>query len=930
MKKKRNEEFAAKHPLAMRIMRIVEKWSADGYPAVDGRSITPITRSLLEYWFNDEIHEDAKFHVCQKRAIEAAIYCYEMLNLPLPKDMFVEFGGEELKKEGLEAELEKMEFPRYAIKMATGTGKTWVINALIVWQYFNSVKYNDSRFSSHFLLVAPGNIVYDRLLDSFQGKIQHGKRNKATADLSRTLFMPSELREDFNLRVYTKEDINGNTQPTESSFILITNWHQLLDTSRKSKTKAEDIGIEFQDESDSYRVQNYYDFLTNSNDLIIINDEAHHLHNASDKDQKRWQESLEILYRLIKKEKEGLFCQFDFTATPYTIKGSTKKEWMKHVIYDYGLVEAMRDMLVKQIFIEKSNYLSDKISQLSENERLSVTAHIDDAGRPIALSEVQKHMLEVGYKKLTSLEEDFKKLKINKKPVMFVVADNTEEANMIAEHLKKRIDDPEGKQVATIHIAKKDELSDDEYKELKETVFASDDYDSNVRIIVSVMMLREGFDVRNVCTMVVLRPSESPLLTEQILGRGIRLMFTEGEYQEQKQQNMDCITNKKQLINAYDLLFVVEHPSYNQIYNDLVKAGATITTGESTKLALDSKRVLVSIDPTRVPTLDLSWPFSFRDTVKEDIDFGYFDVSALPQCPVSFDRLEERTIIVTDFHPQTKFMQDWELKDEVFTYTNFLRTATFESIDEKRGMNQLSRYFDKVAGIIDEYVSEYLFGRSIDFNLQENAKKLRNYQLFDFVVTNVRKAVVNFVAKKRPTDVLEIKWMNASQFPEIKVAMERALHTKKCVYPHLDFGSRGGFEYRFAENWLEKDFRIISYLKLDQYVHRFSIPYVDNKGYLGNYYPDFLVKLEDMMYLIETKSEKDAYGDINVKAKMKAAQQFCSTISKAANHPDSQPKQWRYVVIPENLAKEMEGRSFRTLIERCEAYMTEMVWSSTS
>ena len=323
-KKSKKEEYFAKHPLAMRIMNTVENWAKAGYPIVENNEISPITRELLGYWFNEDIHEQICFHICQRRAIEAIIYCYEILGIPLPINLFEKFDEEELDHEGLKMELGKIDFPRFAIKMATGTGKTWVINALIVWQYFNKIKTNSIKFSTHFLVLAPGNIVYDRLLDSFQGKIENGKRNKTTADLSKELFIPPAWRSEFRINIYTKNDITGNTQSTDLPSLMITNWHQLVDSSKKDKRLAEDIGLEFQDDNESYRVQNFYDFLSANKDLVIINDEAHHLHNASDKDQKRWQDALERLHSLIKTDKSNLFVQFDFTATPYTIKG--KKE----------------------------------------------------------------------------------------------------------------------------------------------------------------------------------------------------------------------------------------------------------------------------------------------------------------------------------------------------------------------------------------------------------------------------------------------------------------------------------------------------------------------------------------------------------------------------------------------------------------------------
>ena len=68
---------------------------------------------------------------------------------------------------------------------ATGTGKTWVLQALMVWQILNANRAPDSdRYTKNFLVVAPGLIVYDRLLDAFMGKERDGKRDFTISDLS--------------------------------------------------------------------------------------------------------------------------------------------------------------------------------------------------------------------------------------------------------------------------------------------------------------------------------------------------------------------------------------------------------------------------------------------------------------------------------------------------------------------------------------------------------------------------------------------------------------------------------------------------------------------------------------------------------------------------------------------------------------------------
>ncbi|MEA3435382.1 MAG: DEAD/DEAH box helicase family protein, partial [Thermodesulfobacteriota bacterium] len=175
-KKTSKTELFGKHPLANSIEPVIKKWSENNYPAVNGKQITPITRELFNYWFSEGVHEGESFFECQQRAIESIVYCYEILDIPSVNTLFETFSKELLEDKNLLHGIETIKHPRYAIKMATGTGKTWVMNAIIVWQYFNRVKLGDERFVSHFALVAPGNIVYDRLLDSFLGKFKNGKR----------------------------------------------------------------------------------------------------------------------------------------------------------------------------------------------------------------------------------------------------------------------------------------------------------------------------------------------------------------------------------------------------------------------------------------------------------------------------------------------------------------------------------------------------------------------------------------------------------------------------------------------------------------------------------------------------------------------------------------------------------------------------------
>ena len=108
--------------------------------------------------------------------------------------------------------------PKYCLKMATGTGKTWVLQALMIWQLLNknaalAEGVDDARFTRHFLVVAPGLIVYDRLLDAFCGKQVEGVRDFASSDIAQyvELFIPENQRDTVFAGKYTRSAVSCDT-----------------------------------------------------------------------------------------------------------------------------------------------------------------------------------------------------------------------------------------------------------------------------------------------------------------------------------------------------------------------------------------------------------------------------------------------------------------------------------------------------------------------------------------------------------------------------------------------------------------------------------------------------------------------------------------------------------------------------------------------
>ena len=559
---------------------------------------TPVTRELLNFWFSESHIEtrNVNFHQGQRQAILNTIYLHEVLGVKAVKDIYenIEF---ELLSELDMAEFKKPKYdiPKYGIKMATGTGKTLVMNALLIWQYLNA-KYEEQpsgRYSKNFLLVAPGLIVYERLLDAYLGKENElGERSFETSDIYifKELFLPLNYREDvfgfIQNSVARKQEIGNKV--TGDGIIAIANWHLFMEDEEQeeSTTPLDDVsgivkdiipirpGVSGGNSLDSLDAQylsgREIEYLAGLPDLVTFNDEAHHIHeNKSYGEVKEveWQKSLNS----IAKNKGSRFIQVDFSATPYDVTGSGQnrvKHYFPHIIVDFDLKTAIRAGLVKTIAIDKRKELTDLPLEFSA---------IRENGEVIGLSDGQKMMLRAGLSKLRILEKNFveftadKQGVSNKHPKMLVMSEDTSVTPFIEEFLKGEGLSEED--VMRVDSNKKGEVSEDEWFEIKQRLFNIDKH-SQPKVIVSVLMLREGFDVNNICVIVPLRSSSAPILLEQTIGRGLRIMWREPEFEEIKSENRKRLLVEKKEPNSYiDLLTIIEHPAFIQFYDELLKEG---------------------------------------------------------------------------------------------------------------------------------------------------------------------------------------------------------------------------------------------------------------------------------------------------------------------------------------------------------------------
>ncbi|MFH1175281.1 MAG: DEAD/DEAH box helicase family protein [bacterium] len=904
--------------------------------------VSLVTQDLLKFWFK-EPHIQTRhinFHEGQKQAILNAVYLHEVLKTKSVKEVYENIEFERLAEIDItELKKAKYEIPKYAIKMATGTGKTWVMHALLIWQYLNAKYENEKsgRFTKNFLLVAPGIIVYDRLLDAYLGKEnQNQERQFEESDFFKfkDLFIPPQYRDDvfgfIQNSVAKKQDIA--TKITGDGIIAIANWHLFMEREEKEEENNSPLdepdsimkdllpirpGVSGGNNLDSldanYLSGREIDFLSELSDLMIINDEAHHIHENKvygEVKEVEWQKSL----NKIAKNKGDKFIQIDFSATPYDVTGSGQKRikhYFPHIIVNFDLKNAIRKGLVKTIAIDKRKELTDL--SLDYNA-------IREGNKVIGLSDGQKLMIRAGLNKLKLLEEHFvnftkdKNGISNKYPKMLIMCEDTNVTPFVTEFLIS--EGYSNDDVMRVDSSKKGEIPEKEWLELKQKLF-NIDKNKTPKIIVSVLMLREGFDVSNICVIVPLRSTAAPILLEQTIGRGLRLMWREKEFNEIRQDNIQRLLIEKREPNSYiDLLTIIEHPSFIQFYNDLLSEGLI---GELEKNPKDRGDILGDIIKAELKNdykkYDLFWPFIIKESEEE-----------LISGEVSVEKLEPFTAFTID-DLKRFFKSDGEsfVSEELTMKTRFGEYIVNGSLFKSQSYNE---YLEKVLNIVvnrmarvsarktksfpvmqinnlevvkavDKYIRTKLFKKSFDPFVENNWKilLLKNGIVTQHIIKEIAK-VIDEMQKNVEVSSAKIEKHYFSEVPNLMVRKNYSLEITKTIYGRLPYPSnKGEFEKALLE-YSDRDSNVEAMIKVSEYNHNFaSINYIRTDGLLSLYYPDFIIKTADKIYLVETKSDKDL-NDPNVKQKQLATLGWISRINKL-NLEDRMGRIWEYILLGE-------------------------------
>ena len=909
--------------------------------------VSEMTAELLKWWFQAD-YQDARafnFHPGQRQALLNVIYAHEVMGITTLQDLYEAAAPDVLLVSTRDSEIiraAKNAYPKYCLKMATGTGKTWVLQAIMIWQVLNANRAPDNgRYTKNFLVVAPGLIVYDRLLDAFMGKERGGKRDPLTSDIAKfqELFIPDAYRDEvFRFvqgAVCPKEEIGRKV--TAGGIIAISNWHVLSEEGEPLEDEEIDAPGDTIDpkavvqnilpltpgtsQGNDLSVLNrrferggILSYLRELPALMVFNDEAHHIHSFTREGEVmevEWQKSL----TQIAEPKGHRFVQVDFSATPYNEVGTGKKSrksFFPHIVVDFDLKTAMRAGLVKSLVLDKRS----EIGALADDQ-LDFKADRDENGDPM-LSEVQRIMLRAGLTKLRKLERDFSTLDPDKHPKMLVVCEDTTVTPLVEEfmHLEGLADD----EVLRVDSNRKGDLKPDEWKVVRERLFDVDSHKAP-RVIVSVLMLREGFDVNNICVIVPLRASGAGILLEQTIGRGLRLMWRGNEYDDIKRDNRRLIKEGKTPDSMIDILSIVEHPAFMQFYQDLIDEGLAGETDEDDDSSTSSTGDLVSVGlRPGFEEYDFALPFILREEVEELEETSIDPDDLQPFAGMSVEVLKRQLGTGERFHSEdvqarTRF-GDYRVHGGVMTatgYNDYLARITrriTEAVTQpltdsstkfanatKFPYVQINRA--EMAEGIDHYIQTRLFAGPFDPMTDENWRVL----LIDPVTDHIIKVWARAILEAEESVIVaapEVTHRHLSDVPKLAMREGSSVPVAKAIYFRLPYPSRsGGLEQAFIET-CDRDASVDAFCKINEQKHTFArLRYIKEDGLPAFYSPDFFVRAGGANYLVETKAQGQLTSP-NVLRKRKAAVSWCDRI----NQLDAELRggvEWHYVLLGEDM-----------------------------
>jgi type III restriction enzyme len=847
-------------PLVAVLRQKVKNFRDGGYVGASDTS-----RSLLNWWFKtshlnpqaDGTMAEFQYFFAQREALETIIYLYDVVGVNDKFDL-MRFDSSGV----VSASMFDETWRRFVIKMATGSGKTKVLSLALAWSFYHKLYEPDSQLARNFLVIAPNIIVLDRIYRDFQG-LRLFFDDPVIPDNG---FDGRNWRDDFQLTLHLQDEVHI-THPTGN--IFLTNIHRVYAGDNIPPSPDDDDTMDYflGTRPTGATTDSKVDLgmiVRNIDELMVLNDEAHHIHDS----RLAWFKSIEDIHNRLLLKGSGLSLQVDVTATPKHNNGGI----FVQTVADYPLVEAISQNVVKH------PVLPDAASRAKLSERQSVK-YTEKYADYIDLGVIE-------WRK-ASIEHD----KLGKKSILFIMTDDTRNCDDVAGYLEGHYSDLKGA-VLVIHTKANGEISEatsgkakDHLELLRKQANDIDDPASPYKAIVSVMMLKEGWDVRNVTTIVGLRAyaAQSNILPEQTLGRGLRKMYPGG-------------------IEEY--VSVVGTNAFMEFVESIQAEGVELerkAMGQGTKaktplvIEVDSKNEKKDIE-----ALDIEIPVMTPRIYREYKSLADLNVSAFNHKRVAyrqFSKEEQREIVFKDI-----------ATGEV-THTTILDTAGIADYRSVLGYFtqtimkdlRLVSGYDVLYGKVKAFVQSDLFEGPVELDSPNTLRNLSELAATRTLIENFKKAINALTVRdKGDAEIRDtIKLRKTRPF----VTKDQGyLVPKKSVFNRIIGDSH--LELVFA-GFLDNCADVVSYAK-NYFAVNFKLDYINADGNISNYYPDFIVKLIDKrIIIVETKGLED----LDVPLKMERLRQWCEDINRIQSNV-----LYDFVYVDEASFEKYAPESFKQLL----------------
>ena len=852
----------------------VEAWRESDYAGA-----SEVTRRLFTYWF-DEDHEvpgfpvPFRYYFCQREAIETLVWLIEIerqrdakalieaYGASLAGDISFETGMDgarrlrrfvpELNADAVQ-ELPPRNLRRFAFGMATGAGKTWVMAMVVVWSRFHKLMVSGSDLSTNFLVVAPNVIVRQRLEKDFaDNRIFH-----------QLPLVPPEWRQHFTQKVILPGDAADPSGPS----LFLTNIQQIYEARGPHSAPANMVdallGAGPMTSPSGQAHRSVLDRVKALDDLVVINDEAHHVHD----EKLAWHQSLVGIHEALP---NGVGAWLDYSATPW----DQRHAYFPWTVGDYPLAQAVEDRIVKAPLIVTKE--ADK-DQPPEDPNGVTKDNV---------AEKYSYWLQAAVQRWNAHLRAYSKLEI--RPVLFIMAEGRDHADAIGEYLWRT---PEFRlkrnEVLVIHTDRKGEIRKRDIEAARVAARDIDSPGSKIKVIVSVLMLREGWDVRNVSVVLGLRPftAKAEILPPQVVGRGLRLMRGVSPDQTQTLE----VLGTRNLLQA--------------LRNQLEAEGVGVV---STPQKSPSGAVTVRPVKERLAH-DITVPITKPSLKREIRKLADLDVERLAAI-YDQEELDEpyRITLKMEFATPEIEVAQIEIAGEQLPPEELLtRIVSMVATQAK-----LPNRFAELYPIVRKYVQSRCFGGNVDLEDGNVRSQLSR--------PPIQRGIAGYLARKIADLTLERR----------EIAFEKAAHAlsetrpfhwrrnlpplkaEKTVFNYV--ATYNNFERQFAE-FLDRTPDILRFAALGTTEQgasgaTFRVDYVKPSGAIGFYYPDWVAVQREMNgeiihWVIETKGRVWE----GTEEKDDAMYDWCQGVSRATGET------WKYIRVNQAEFRD-DFPTFRVLI----------------